>query len=103
MNNRILSLLGLARRAGKVVLGFMPTQAAVAKNKVEMIIMARDLSARTREKVERLSLRKNVPLFEVPDRLELSKALGCQNLAVIGITCKQMAEALKESFSSADR
>jgi ribosomal protein L7Ae-like RNA K-turn-binding protein len=103
MNNRILSLLGLSCRAGKAVLGFMPTQAALAKNKVKLIIIARDLSAHTREKVERLSQQKNVPLFEVPDRQELSTALGRDNLAVIGITCKEMAKALKESFSSADR
>lgn len=103
MKDRFLSLLGLSYRAGKAVLGFDPTQAALSKNKVEMIIITHDISAHTREKIERLARQKKVPIIEAPDRRKLSKALGRDNLAVLGITGKEFAKALKESFSSADR
>ena len=47
MNDRLLSLLGIARRAGKLTMGFDPVAEDVAKHKAKLVLTASDLSERT--------------------------------------------------------
>ena len=44
MNDRILSLLGLCRRAGKLVIGADPCIESMAKSKAKLILYANDFS-----------------------------------------------------------
>ena len=44
MNDRILSLLGLCRRAGKLVIGADPCIDSMAKSKAKLILYANDFS-----------------------------------------------------------
>lgn len=44
MNDRLLSLLGLARRAGRVSLGFDPVCESVAKGEAALVLVAADIS-----------------------------------------------------------
>jgi ribosomal protein L7Ae-like RNA K-turn-binding protein len=83
--NRILSLLGLARRAGIAVLGFAPTCAAVEKGRIRLVIMAGDTAANTRKKVERICRRHNVPFSYLASREELGRAVGKQAQVVLGL------------------
>ena len=44
MNDRILSLLGICRRAGKLVIGADPSIDSIQKHKARLIIFASDFS-----------------------------------------------------------
>lgn len=68
-NNRFLSLLGIARRAGKLRLGFDAVREAARKGECSLILFASDLSPRTvravraeaeRAHVETAALRANM-------------------------------------------
>lgn len=47
MNDKMLHMLGLARRAGKLALGTEAAQDAVRKHKSGLVLLASDLSPRT--------------------------------------------------------
>ncbi len=59
----ILNFLGLARRAGKVSLGFDAAAEAVTKHKAKLIIIASDISERTRGAVLKNAETANVKVI----------------------------------------
>ena len=46
MKNQVLSLLGIARRAGRLSLGHDAVDEALKKREAKLILLARDVSAR---------------------------------------------------------
>ncbi len=97
----ILNLLGLARRAGKVALGYTATTLAIKKGLVPLVLMATDTAPHTREKMERLCRKYCVDLYYLADQGELGRALGKNAQNVVGVTSKEMASALKKQILSA--
>ena len=49
MQNKILSLVGLAMKAGKVVSGEFSTEKAVKEGKASLVIVAEDASGNTKK------------------------------------------------------
>ena len=47
---RVLGMLGLAAKAGKITFGADSCKEAIMKNKVKLIILAQDASERTKTK-----------------------------------------------------
>ena len=63
--NKVLSMLGLARRAGKLSMGHDTALSAVLDYKAQMIIFAGDTSERLRKEFEVLMQKKkiSIPVF----------------------------------------
>lgn len=77
MNDRILSLLGLCRRAGKVTIGNDAVIDMVTKQKAKLVIMAKDLSKNTAKGVLVSAHMSNVKALTINrTKDELSAALG---------------------------
>ena len=51
MNDRLLSLLGLARKAGKLVAGMDMVKDAVAARRIRMVFVASDLAPRSLKEI----------------------------------------------------
>ena len=51
MNNKLLSALGFNRRAGKLVMGFDPVKDSVLKGEAILVLIASDLSEKTKKRV----------------------------------------------------
>lgn len=95
--------MGLARRAGKVVLGFSAVRSGVEKGGVKLVVMAGDISGHTAEKVQRLCARNQVDCFFAADRYRLGKAVGREDQAVVGVVPGDLASAISKRVSSVDR
>ena len=88
MTDRLLSLLGLCRRAGKIVLGNDPVIDSIAQKKAKLIIVASDCSKNTAKGILSTAHRCNIPTHIVPyTKEEISLALG-KYTAVLAI-CDQ--------------
>lgn len=61
-----LSLLGIARRAGKLVFGFDAVVEQVEKKQVSLLILACDLSERSRRSVQNAVQPHGVPCLNPP-------------------------------------
>ncbi|HOZ54716.1 MAG TPA: ribosomal L7Ae/L30e/S12e/Gadd45 family protein [Clostridia bacterium] len=87
MTNKVLGLVGLATRAGKVIFGTDACVEGIEKNKIKLIILTNDASERLKNKFIKLCELKNngvkVIIFGTIDTI--SSAIGKQNKAVIGI------------------
>lgn len=92
---KIDGLIGLARRSGNLALGTMATEVAIKRKKACLVILACDLADSTREAMERLCRRYNVPWFNYADRNHLGRIVGREARAVLAVTSRGFAESIQ--------
>lgn len=63
MKSKILNLLTICRKAGKIGLGYDSMESAVLSGKCKLIIVADDASDRTKKSAGRLAENYNVPII----------------------------------------
>ncbi len=77
MNDKFLSSLGLARRAGALVLGSEAVFASIRKREAALVFCASDISEASLKKLVTSTTHYNVPLRRTPYTMaQLSDALG---------------------------
>lgn len=93
---KLLGMLGLAAKAGKITFGADSCKEAMAKNKVKLIILAQDASERTKTKFTELSNKNNIPIYILASIDELSKSIGKKNKAIVGIIDLNFSKAIEK-------
>ena len=83
--NKVLRLLGLATRAGKIAFGTESVIDTIKKNKASLVIVAKDAADRTKRNIQRIAEEKNVPVKFYESIETLSKSIGKENKAIIAI------------------
>ena len=92
-SNAFLTTLGLARRAGKLIIGW--DRIEPYKGSLSFIIAACDASARTIDNAKR----KTETIITVFTMAEIGLALGIRRAAVVAVADKGFAEVLKNRIS----
>jgi ribosomal protein L7Ae-like RNA K-turn-binding protein len=86
-----LALIGLAMKAGALVVGASGVRAGLKRGQVVLVVVADDRSRRTDEKVVRLARGKGVRVQVGPDANELGRRVGRAPLQAVGVTDPQLA------------
>lgn len=102
INNNILGLIGLAMKAGKICFGADSVEENIIKQKVKLLIISEDSSERTKNKFIKLCEKYNIPVIIDGDIDTLSKAIGKNNKAIIGIKDINFAEAIQKKYNGGD-
>ena len=103
LEEKCLSRLALARKAGQIVLGSTKVAAALAANKVGLLLAAQDGAAGGRKKLAAQARRQNVPLVALFTSAQLSMVLGRDNVIHAAVTSKKWVPQLVfEAKSIAD-
>ena len=84
-NKKILGLIGLSARARKISFGADSVETQAKKGKVKLFIISEDASERTKDKFNKLAIQCNIPIIIHGSIEELSKAIGKNNKAILGI------------------
>lgn len=100
--NRYLGLLGIAAKAGKVVAGADACKEAIEKNKVKLLLVAGDASERTKRNFQMICERKKTPMVIIGEIEVLSKAIGKNNKAVIGIKDENLFKEIYKIINGGD-
>lgn len=101
MNDKFLSLLGMARRGGKLSLGHDAVISAIVKSKAKLCIISAEGSDRLKkEMTHACSFQgKNIPvLITKYETAELSQAIGSK-AAVMTVDDDGFAKALKSRYN----
>jgi len=93
--NKIQSLVGLARRAGKVNLGQQAVEAAIKKKQAKLIVLAKDSAQNTKEQFQTLAKNTKIDIFEIGIKSEWGKLFGRETLAVLAVMHHGFARAIK--------
>ena len=102
INNNILGLIGLAMKAGKVCFGADSVEENIIKHKVKLLIVSEDSSERTKNKFIKLCEKYKVPVVIDGDIEVLSKSIGKNNKAIVGIKDTNFAESIQKKYNGGD-
>ena len=79
MNDRLLSLLGIARKAGKLVFGRDRAAEAIAQKQAKLLLVSEDLSPKSKKEMQFLCENAEVPFVQVAYTMaQLSAATGAR-------------------------
>ncbi|MCD8155811.1 MAG: ribosomal L7Ae/L30e/S12e/Gadd45 family protein [Clostridiales bacterium] len=92
--DKVLSLVGLAARAGKVVSGEFSTEKAVKSGKACLVLAAGDASENTKKSFRDMCAYYQVPLYFISDRENLGRAVGKEFRAGLAVQDPGLAQAV---------
>ncbi len=92
--DRILSMMGLARKAGQLVSGEFATEKAVKEGKARLVIIASDASENTKKLFFDKCRSYSVPLRVYSDKESIGRALGLRYRASAAVTDQGFSESL---------
>lgn len=87
------NLLGLAKKANKLIKGTPVVLDKLRKNQVYLIILANDASLNTKKQIQSKSDHYGCPTMMI-DGIKLNQAIGQTNVKVIGITDQGFANSI---------
>ncbi len=92
--NKVLSYVGLATKAGKIASGEFLTEKAIKERKAYLVIVAGDASDNTKKMFTNSCKHYNVPIYFMEDKEALGHAMGKQFRASLAILDKGFADAI---------
>ncbi|AKN29470.1 ribosomal protein L7Ae family protein [Clostridium carboxidivorans P7] len=94
MENKFFQFLGLTKRAGKVLEGYNKCEDALKRRKAYLIIISEDASQNTVNKFLNYSEKYKIPVLQGYNKEDLGKALGMEQIKILGVSDKRMSERL---------
>lgn len=101
MNDKFLSLLGMARRSGRVSLGHDAVINSIVRSRAKLCVMSKEASERLQREIKHACTyeNKNIPVIVTDYSLmELSSAVGSK-AAVISVDDEGFAKALISKYT----
>ena len=98
MNNKILSLLGLATRSGNLVSGEYMTEKAVKGGREFLVIVSSEASENTKKKFTNMCSFYKVPLYFYGAMEELGHCMGKAFRASVAVTDEGFAKGIREKL-----
>ena len=98
--NKILSLIGLATKAGKTSSGEFSTEKAVKEGKACMVIVSEESSDNTKKKFQNMCTFYEVPIYLYGTKEELGSAMGKEFRASLSINDQGLADAIEKLLNA---
>ena len=92
--DRILNLIGLAQRAGKLSSGDFIVEKAMKKKTPKLVLLAGDCAANNEKKYIQLAELHHIPLRKVGSKETLGAAIGKEVRVVVAVEDDGFAKAL---------
>jgi len=100
--NKILSLIGLAMKAGKVVSGEFSTEKAVKSGHACLVIISEEASDNTRKKFQNMCTYYEVPIYFYGTKIDLGIAIGKEFRASLAVTDQGLSTAIEKQLSNSN-
>lgn len=96
--DRILSMLGLAAKAGKIASGEFSTEKAVKSRHAYLVMVAKDASDNTRKMFQNMCTFYQVPMYVYADKESLGHCIGKQYRASLAVTDEGFSRSLESKL-----
>ncbi len=93
---KVLGMLGISAKAGKIVCGTDATIEDIEKHRVKLVIVAQNASERTKRNIRYICDNNKIPILEFGDIEEISRTIGKNNKAIIGVKSKSLSEEIEK-------
>lgn len=96
MRNKILSMLGLCQKAGRLKSGEFAVESAVKGCEAYLVILAKDASANTKKKFNDMCSFYETDIYEYGTKEVLAAAIGREERAVLAVCDEGFASSLEK-------
>lgn len=100
MQSKVLSMIGLATKAGKVTSGEFSVEKAVKLGKAYLVIVADDASDNTRKMFTNMCTFYEVPIFFYGSKETLGNAMGKETRASLAILDTGFKDAIVKKINA---
>lgn len=100
--NKVLSLIGLATKAGETASGEFLTEREVKSGKAALVIVAGDASENTKKKFRNMCDYYKVPIYFYEDKDTLGHAMGKQFRASLAVLDEGFAKGIRKHLDTED-
>lgn len=97
-NSKILSLIGLATKAGKIVSGEFSTEKSVKTGNGFLVVAAEDASENTKKKFRNMCSFYQVPIYFYGDKESLGRAMGKEYRACLAVQDENFVKAIMKEL-----
>jgi len=98
LQNRILSMLGLAEKSGNIASGEFSTEQSIKKGKSYLVIVATDASDNTKKQFMDMTAFYEVPCYLYGTKEELGSSIGKVYRASLSVNDENFAKALEKKL-----
>ena len=86
MHDPLESLLGLARKCGKLVAGFDEVANSISTHRAKLVLIAGDAAERTARNIKRICESADVPVYNIQqDKITVGHAVGMPPTGIISL------------------
>ena len=100
--NKLLGMLGLAKRAGKISTGSFICTKEIRSRRAKLVLLAGDASDNTKKAISDSCRYYDVKLIEFSDMASLGHATGGGDRAVISVNDYNFAKAILDIYISSE-
>ncbi len=101
--DRILAMVGMAMKAGKVVSGEFSTEKAVKSGKAFLVIVSEAASENTKKMFRNMCTYYEVPMYTYGTKEDLGHSMGKEFRASLAITEEGFAKSIEKRLKEAER
>lgn len=96
--DRVISMIGIATKAGKTVCGEFSTEKAVKEQLAQLVIVSEEASDNTRKKFQNMCEFYKVPICFYGEKSALGHACGKEFRASVAITDQGLSDAIMKQL-----
>ena len=96
--DNVLSMLGLARKAGKVVSGEFSTENAIREGSARLVIVSTDASDNTKKRFTNKCTYYHVPYYEYGTKESLGACIGLQIRTSVAVLDEGLASSIEKKL-----
>lgn len=100
--NSVLSLLGLAQKAGRIASGEFATEKAIKSGKACLVIVTEDASDNTKNRMRNMTDYYEVPMRIFGQKDEMGRCIGKGERSMLAITDPGFADAAEKKLKDQD-
>ena len=93
---RLLAMLSLAKKAGKLVTGEEGCEKAIQKGEAKIVFLATDASKNTHKKFNNKTTFYKVPIHSIFTKDVMGQHIGSHSRATIVVVCENFAKKMNE-------
>lgn len=101
--NKVYSLLGLAKRAGRTASGEFSTEKEVKTGRAALVIVAQDASENTKKKFRNMCEFYQVPVYFYGTKDELGHSMGQEMRSSMALLDEGFAKSVEKHLNNADK
>ena len=98
--DKVLSMLGLAAKAGAIASGEFSTEKSVKEGKAFLVIIAEDASENTKKNFRDMAAYYGVPMYTYSNKEMLGHAIGKELRASVAVNHEKFAVNIEDKIKS---